>query len=198
MGVYRFKITFEDHEDISREIEIKSTQTFEDLHHAIQQAIGFDDLQPASFYMSNDHWIKGQEISLNQRPPHKGEHCILMKDALLSNWINDPHQKIYYVSDYDAMWTFHIELYRIFPHVDPAKTYPACVKMSGDAPKQRGTIIPVKENVDAEEEVLVMEDYHEEDEETEAGEEGVINPDEADDVTSGEPSDIGPIEEEEL
>ncbi len=49
MAVYRFKVSFEEHEDISREIEIRSDQTFEDLHNAIQQAVGFDASQPASF-----------------------------------------------------------------------------------------------------------------------------------------------------
>ena len=42
MAVYRFRITFENFEEVYREIEIKSDQTFEDLHFAIQSSIGFD------------------------------------------------------------------------------------------------------------------------------------------------------------
>jgi hypothetical protein len=34
--VYRFRVTFEDYDEITRDIEIKSTQFFSDLHTAIQ------------------------------------------------------------------------------------------------------------------------------------------------------------------
>ena len=61
--VYRFRVTFEDYDEVTRDIEIKSTQFFSDLHACIQSSIGFDNLKPSSFYMSNDNWIKGQEIS---------------------------------------------------------------------------------------------------------------------------------------
>ena len=45
MAIYRFKIAFEDNEDIYREIEIKSTQTFEDFHNVIVQSINFDNYE---------------------------------------------------------------------------------------------------------------------------------------------------------
>ena len=64
MAVYKFKVYFEDYEDIYRVIEIKSNQTFLDFHHAILESIKFDNKQLASFYMSNDAWKKGQEITL--------------------------------------------------------------------------------------------------------------------------------------
>jgi hypothetical protein len=64
MTVYKFRISFEDHEEVTRDIEILPTQTFEEMHLAIQEAVGFDNTKGASFYMSNDHWIKGEEITL--------------------------------------------------------------------------------------------------------------------------------------
>jgi hypothetical protein len=42
MAVYKFRISLEEDEDIVRDIEIRATQTFEDLHYAILSAIGFD------------------------------------------------------------------------------------------------------------------------------------------------------------
>ena len=55
MAIYRFRISFEEFDDIHRDIEIKSIQSFEQLHLAIQESIGFDASKPASFYMSNDN-----------------------------------------------------------------------------------------------------------------------------------------------
>ncbi|MFI5219239.1 MAG: hypothetical protein ACHQNT_07090 [Bacteroidia bacterium] len=186
MAVYRFKVSFEEHDEISREIDIRADQTFEDLHYAIQQAVGFDASQPASFYMSNDHWTKGREISLNKMPDRNGEENVLMKNAVLFDWISDPHQKIYYLFDYTTQWTFYVELSRIYVNDDIRKKYPVCVKVTGDAPKQRAVVMPLKKNEleIAEEETLLIEDEYTADATDE--EEVVLNPEEADDINTGE------------
>ena len=189
MAVYRFKITFEDQEDVSREIDIRSSQTFEELHYAIQEAIGFDASQPASFYMSNDHWMKGREFSLQERPPHNDETNILMNNAVLRDWISDPHQKFYYVFDYAAQWTFHVELHRIFAADDTRKKYPVCVKITGEAPKQKAVPIIFKaeiEDVPEDELPVLIEDEYSagaEEDNNDDGEEVIVNPEEADDIT---------------
>ncbi|HKR06972.1 MAG TPA: hypothetical protein VJY62_20210 [Bacteroidia bacterium] len=197
MAVYRFRVAFEDYEEIYREIEIKSEQTFEDFHFAIQASIGFDAKEPASFYMSNDNWIKGQEISLTERPSRNGVKCVLMKNACLQDWIEDPHQKIYYESDYNSDWTFFIELVRILPGENPHTKYPVCVKTNNDAPKQRGIIIPYKDETDPEEGIVptFLDDYVEEDSVKEEGEE-VIDEDEADAITDEGLNEEGTTEEE--
>lgn len=134
--VYRYRVTFEDYDEISRDIEIKSTQTFSDLHYAIQSSIGFDNTKPASFYLTNDHWIKGQEISVEERVDKNGNKALLLQNCRLCDYMADPHQKIYYVSDWEANWTFKIELIKIIPQGDTMRDYPQCVKSVGDAPKQ--------------------------------------------------------------
>ena len=54
--IYRFRVIL-DHknkEDIFRDVEIRKTDTFEDLHNVITQSFGFDGSEMASFYLSND------------------------------------------------------------------------------------------------------------------------------------------------
>jgi hypothetical protein len=147
-AVYRFRVTFEDYDDVYRDIEIKSKQTFEDLHKIIQKSINFDSSQLASFYMSDDNWGKGQEITLmdmsepdmddeDERPGNKKPAPITMKDARLADFILDPHQKIYYVFDFMAMWTFYVELIKIIPGPDNGE-YPRVVRSVHEAPKQYG------------------------------------------------------------
>jgi len=148
MAIYRFRISFEEFDDIHRDIEIRSVQTFEHLHLAIQESIGFDASKPSSFFMSNDNWKKGQEI-VYSRP--EGNHAggkLLMKDSHLCDFIADPHQKIYYVFDAPSQWTFFIELFKIFPDSVPGKKYPVCVKVHGEAPKQHNVIEPPKGVID--------------------------------------------------
>jgi hypothetical protein len=134
--VYRFKVMFEDHEDVVRDIEITNLQTFEDFHNIIQSSIGFDASKPASFFICTDHWIKEQEIVLEARKDKDGNDLPLMKDSLIKNHINDPHQKMMYIFDYEANWSFFVELSKIIPAADEKRLYPVCVKSAGDAPKQ--------------------------------------------------------------
>jgi hypothetical protein len=136
MAVYKFKITFEEYDDVYRVIEIKSTQTFEDLHKAILESIKFDQKQLASFYMSNDSWKKGQEITLEDMSEDEEHKIPIMKEAKLSNYIIDPHQKILYVYDFLEVWTFYIELVGIEMKEKAGTKYPVCAKTIGLAPKQ--------------------------------------------------------------
>lgn len=160
MAVYRFRVTFEDFDDVHRDIEIKSTQSFEDLHHVIHNSIGFDAASPASFYMSDDYWKKGKEISTRELTEEEKSKVALMKKARLCDFIADPHQKIYYIFDFNAMWTFRIELIKIFVNEEIGAAYPRCVKIIGEAPKQYGVtnLGAVPEPEDFDETLTSLED----------------------------------------
>jgi len=135
MAIYRFKISFEDFDDVVREIDIKTNQTFEDLHRAFHRSTGYDAAKSSSFYVSTDNWIKGDEIALlpNQRKIDNG--VTLMEKAKLSSFVEDPHQKFYYIYNFERPFDFHVELTKIILENDPNIEYPFLVKSSGEAPK---------------------------------------------------------------
>ena len=139
MALYRFRVTFEDYDDISREVDIKSTHTFADLHQAIHQSIGYNPDYSSSFYISNDQWTKGEEIAFkpNERKISRG--VALMENSKLSSFIDDPHQKFYYTSNFDRPFDFHVELVKILDET-AGVVYPATVKTTGEAPKQFGNV----------------------------------------------------------
>jgi hypothetical protein len=138
--VYRFKIWFENQEDIIRWIDAKPSTTFIDFHNAIQDAIGFDKKELASFYVSDAKWKRLFEIMLEDMSDNEGSEdeipVILMQNAKLREYVNDPHQRFIYVSDYLANWTLNIELLSIADS-DPKLTYPNLFKSEGKAPRQR-------------------------------------------------------------
>lgn len=163
MAVYRFRVIFEDQEDTVREIEIQGKQTFEELHRTIQEAIGFDNSKDASFFMSDDFWRKGQEITNRKmvvdddddddfRRPKKVP-AKQMSKSRVADFIDDPHQKIVYVFDPAAKWTLLVELVKI-QNDDPKANYPRTVKSSGAAPKQYKQVVapPVEDDEDEEDE----------------------------------------------
>ena len=149
--VYRFRVTYEDHEDVYRDIEIKASQSFLELHSAIQQAIDFDNSKPASFYTSDDQWRKEDEIASVNTGNAKGTKSkskklagatFQAKKQTIADHVNYPHQKFMYLFDPEKEWTFLIELIKIVP-ADVTAPYPRCLKSVGASPKQyKPTTLP--------------------------------------------------------
>jgi len=140
MALYRFRVTFEDYDDVSRDIDVKSNQTFEDLHKAIHQSTGYNPEYPSSFYISNDQWMKGDEITYMPNQKRIDRKIPLMEKIKLSSFIDDPHQKFYYTFNFDRPFDFHVELMKIILDDAPGVTYPAVVRSVGEAPKQFGNV----------------------------------------------------------
>jgi|SRR5690606_21700127 len=137
MAIYRFRISFEDYDDVIREIDILPKQTFLDLHRALHAATGYRPEVPSSFYVSNDQWKKGDEIAYmpNARKAERG--VTLMEDSRLNRFIDDPHQKFYYVYNFDRPFDFHVQLIKILKE-EEGKTYPALFRSVGQVPKLPG------------------------------------------------------------
>lgn len=143
MAVYRFKVIIEDNDDVYRDIDIKSVQTFEELHDTIQEAFKFDKKHAASFFVSDDYWRKGLEITLRKEdlpltPEEirlKVEPKKLMSETKIAKLIETPHQRFVYVFDENVQWNFLLEMMKIITE-DAKGKYPIISKSIGTAPKQ--------------------------------------------------------------
>ncbi|MXV53109.1 hypothetical protein GS399_19255 [Pedobacter sp. HMF7647] len=138
MAIYRFKVSFEDYDDIIREIDIKSNQTFMDLHTAIHKSTGYKQDVSSSFYVSNDQWIKNEEIAFMPAQRKADRGIALMEKSKLSSFVDDPHQKFYYTYNFDRPYDFHVELVKIIIDEEKGKEYPYLNKSVGDAPRPLG------------------------------------------------------------
>jgi hypothetical protein len=138
--VYRFKVWFENNDEVIRWIDIKPSQTFNDFHNAIQDAIGFDKKELASFYISDSKWKRLFEIMLEDMTDGDENEdalpVVTMSQAKLRDYINDPHQRFIYVTDYLANWTMYIELLSI-EESSKDLIYPRLFRSEGKAPRQR-------------------------------------------------------------
>jgi len=138
MAIYRFRISFEDYDDIIREIDVLPKHTFLDLHKALHATTGYNPDVPSSFYVSNDHWKKGDEIAYLPDDRKKDRGVILMEEARLSKFIDDPHQKFYYIYNTHHPFDFHVQLIKILKE-EAGQEYPCVFKNMGPAPKLPGT-----------------------------------------------------------
>lgn len=134
MAIYRFKVSFENHDDIIREVDMLAKHTFLDLHQLIQQDLGYDSEVSSSFYFSNDQWRKGKEIAYLPSDDKVTDKVILMDGAQLNKHINDPHQKFYYTYNFARPIDFHVQLIKILKE-EEGKTYPLVSKSIGLPPK---------------------------------------------------------------
>lgn len=138
MAIYRFRVTFEDYEDVYRDIDMPSKSTFIELHHEIHKSTGYQADASSSFYVSNDQWKKGTEIALMPSSRKIDAGVLLMEDIRLSKFIDDPHQKFYYIYNFDRPYDFHVELIKILKE-EEGKEYPSIFKSVGQAPKMIAT-----------------------------------------------------------
>ena len=121
-------------EDIFRDLEILNGDTLEDLHNAIAQSFGFDGSEMASFYISDDEWNQGEEISLFDLSD-TNDSSKLMGETLLKDVVHEAQTKLIYVYDFLNMWTFFVELAEIVEETE-GHDYPNLMFVHGQLPEQ--------------------------------------------------------------
>ncbi len=139
MAVLRFRIYFEEDDSIYRDVAVKHTQHFLQLHQVILKAYEFDSKHQATFYRSNDNWLRGREISLEKYDKEYKAPPLLMSETTVGSEIRDPNQRFIYVYDFNRNWTFLVELIKVDKEENAKLDYPAVLRSEGIAPSQYGT-----------------------------------------------------------
>lgn len=139
MAILKFRVYFEEDDAVYRDVVIKHTQTFEDLHYTILKAYEFDNKHQATFYRSNDNWQRGREISLAKYDKSYKAPPLLMSETTIGSEIRDTNQKFVYVYDFAKNWTFLVELINVSKEESSKITYPAVSRTEGIGPQQYGT-----------------------------------------------------------
>lgn len=131
VNIFKFRVIVDTEEDVFRDIEISTDDNFFSLHKAILDAFDFEDGEMASFYMSDENWEKGLEISLMDMGPEN----LSMNGSILGDFVDKPSDKLLYVYDFLRMWCFYVELVEV--KMDkPSTIYPRVALAYGDAPSQ--------------------------------------------------------------
>lgn len=134
--IYRFRAILDNdtEEDIFRDFEIRESDTMEDLHNVITQSFGFDGTEMASFYVSDDEWNQGEEISLFDMSDGLNE-VKLMNETSISDIVHEAQTKLIYVYDFLSMWTFFVELAEIVEEAQ-GTDYPNLMYVQGQVPTE--------------------------------------------------------------
>ncbi|MBI2731092.1 MAG: hypothetical protein HYX40_10130 [Sphingobacteriales bacterium] len=139
MAILKFRIYWEEDDAVYRDIAIKHTQNFKELHETILKAYEFDNKHKATFCRSNDAWQRGKEITLEKYDKQYAAEPLLMENTMIGSEIRDPNQKFIYVYDFNKNWVFWVELINVTKEESGKLIYPAVVRTEGIAPSQYGT-----------------------------------------------------------
>jgi hypothetical protein len=131
--IYRFRVVLDNDtdDDVFRDIEIRETDSLEDLHNCISQSFGFDGLEISSFYLSDDDWNEGEEITMfdTEEPGVR-----YMGNTLINEVVHEAQTKLIYVYDFLYMWTFFVELAEIVEEAE-GTNYPNLMFVHGQIPE---------------------------------------------------------------
>jgi hypothetical protein len=139
MAILKFRIYWEDDDGVYRDIVIRHNQSFLEFHKSILTCFEFDNKHKATFYRSNDKWLRGKEITLEKYDKTYKAEPLLMSETLVGSEIRDTNQKFIYVYDFNKNWTFMVELINVIKEENPKIKYPGCIRTEGIAPSQYGT-----------------------------------------------------------
>ena len=122
MAILKFRIYWEDDDGIYRDIVIRHNQNFLDFHKGILSCFEFDNKHKATFYRSNDKWLRGKEITLEKYDKKYQAEPLLMAETLVGSEIRNTNQKFIYVYDFNKNWTFMVELINVIKEENAEET----------------------------------------------------------------------------
>lgn len=131
--IYKFRVILDVKEDVFRDIVIQGEASLEDFHNVIVQSFGFAGDEMASFYLTDDDWNQGEEITLFDLS-ESGE-IRLMEETSIDSVVSEEEPKLLYVYDFFSMWTFFVELVEI-AEGENGVTYPSLLFAHGSIPAE--------------------------------------------------------------
>ena len=141
MAVLKFRVYWEEDDAIYRDVLVKHSQNFAELHQIILRAFEFDQKHDATFFRSNDTWQRGREISKEVYEKEYKAPPLLMEETTIGAEIIDTNQHFIYLYDFVKSWSFLIELIQVIKNADADMSldYPVVSRIEGVGPMQYGT-----------------------------------------------------------
>lgn len=149
MSAYKFRVLLDTdkNEEIFRDIVVSRKDDFESFYNAIIASFNFEGNQMASFYMSNDNWDKGFEITLMDMSydDEDVEPIAMMSEQKIVDFVHEKDQKMILVHDFMRMWIFLVELIEV---VDEVVDVPFVAMSIGMAPPEDSKMMNLDDDLD--------------------------------------------------
>lgn len=132
--IFKFRLLSDEVDHFVREIAISSEATFLDLQNAILDSVNYSKDQLTSFFLCNDEWEKGVEVTLIEMDSSPEVDSWVMESTKLSDLIEEEDQKLLFVFDLFNERSFFIDCYQFIPSKELPKA--VCTLTEGEPPVQ--------------------------------------------------------------
>ena len=130
--VIKLKMVCDEVEGFVREYLISDEATFLDLNKLILESCGYPDDQMTSFYILNDEWERGEQITREDMGSASEDDIYVMENIKLQEFIDDKGQKLEFVFDPFSERSFFLSVKDVLTGVKQEK--PEIKRIKGDAP----------------------------------------------------------------
>ncbi len=135
--VFKFKALSAEDDTFIRDYELRYDATLLDFHKFICEDLGFDEEEMASFFLSNDAWVKQREFTLVDMEEEAEDGPVSMDSVFLSNIVRQKCERLIYT--YDLLNDRSLFIQLIESHTGNKNIdYPAVTLSEGVAPAQFG------------------------------------------------------------
>lgn len=133
--LYRIKLISDEADGFLREIKIDSDATFLDLNKAILASCGYPDDQMTSFYLCDEEWERGQQVTREDMGTGDADEDIyVMASTHLSELIEGEDQRLEFVFDPFSDRCFYLDVVEEIP--GKTLSEPEVARSKGEAPVQ--------------------------------------------------------------
>lgn len=130
-----FRIISDEDQDFFRDLVVDGSDTFLDFHRVLQENLGYDPAQLASFFVTSEMWEKQQEITLIDMMQDNEAVIPTMEEATIEEYISEVNQRMIYVFDFFSERAFFMELIETADQTSPKET-PFIANQKGAPPVQ--------------------------------------------------------------
>lgn len=133
--IYLFRIISDEDQEFIRDLVINGSDTFLEFHHTLQENLGYDPSQLASFFITNEMWEKQQEITLIDMMEDSNTVTNTMDQASIQDHVSEVNQRMIYLFDFFSERALFMELIEKSDQPADRKT-PFVAREKGEAPPQ--------------------------------------------------------------
>jgi hypothetical protein len=130
-SIYKLRVILDVEADVFRDLEMPGDFTLEQLLSSIITSFDLASGEMGSFYVSDEDWNQGVEISMEDFGDPNG---MLMRDITVAVGFPEHYSRLILVYDFLSMWTFLVELVSI--RKPDNGVYPQEALRFGERPKE--------------------------------------------------------------
>lgn len=106
---YIIRVVMDTEDDVIRDVLIDPRQSLRELHELILKGFELAEGEMASFFLSDQEWNQGEEISLIDFDAPLPD-ARFMQDVTIADVLSETGDRLIYVYDMLNLWTFFLEV----------------------------------------------------------------------------------------